>query len=163
MIDSRLLLTDPDPVTPMVLAIAQLLRDELNGLSQKYDQQFEAGLEALEHDASWQKLEPEQKNELLSKQSLTLSQKPEIKVQSETDIITTLGKISVASLRDRVVAMPSRFQQSAQDAAVLMEPKVTFVSIPRRTLKSEADVTQWVSDVQKQLIAALEKGPVGIQ
>ncbi len=163
MIDGRLLLTDPDPVTPMVLAIAQLLRDELNGLSQKYDQQFEAGLEALEHDANWQKLEPEQKNELLAKQGLTLSQKPEIKVQSESDIIATLGKISVASLRDRVVAMPSRFQQAAQDAAILMEPKVTFVSVPRRTLKSSNDIDAWLVETKQKLLSALAKGPVGVQ
>jgi hypothetical protein len=86
-----------------------------------------------------------------------------MKHRQPTKTSATLSKISLESLRDRVVAMPSRFQQAAQDAAILMEPKVTFVSVPRRTLKTEAEVTQWVGDVQKQLIAALEKGPVGIQ
>jgi hypothetical protein len=163
MIDGRLLLTEPDPLTPMVQAIGQLLRDELNALSQKYDEQFEAGLAALELDANWQKLEPEQRNALLAKQGLTLAQKPEIKVQTEADILATLSKISLESLRDRVVAMPSRFQQAAQDAAVLMEPKVTFVSVPRRTLKTETDIDVWLQDTKTQLIKALEKGPVGVQ
>jgi hypothetical protein len=44
-----------------------------------------------------------------------------------------------------------------------MEPQVTFVSLPRRTLKTPDDVSQWVSDVQQQLLHALQKGPVGIQ
>jgi hypothetical protein len=163
IVEGRLLLADPDPVTPMVLALSQLLRDELNSLSEQYDQGFDTGLDALEQDANWQKLEPEQRYELLSRQGLTMAQKPQIKVQTDDDIIATLSRVSVSSLRDRVVAMPSRFQQAQQDAAKLMEPQVTFVSLPRRTLKTPDDVSQWVSDVHQQLLHALQKGPVGIQ
>jgi hypothetical protein len=163
IVDSRLLLSDPDPVTPMVLAVSQLLRDELNQLASSYESAFESGFEQLEKDSNWQKLDPEQRNALLSRQGLTNSQKPEIKVQSDSDIIATLSIISIASLRDRVVAMPSRFQQVQQDAAKLMEPQVTFVSLPRRTLKSAEDVQQWISEVQRQLIEKLKSGPVGIQ
>jgi hypothetical protein len=84
-------------------------------------------------------------------------------VQTDADIIATLSLVSISSLRDRVVAMPSRFQQAQQDAAKLMEPQVAFISLPRRTLKTPDDVQQWVSDVQQQLLDALQKGPVGIQ
>jgi hypothetical protein len=147
----------------MVLALSQLLRDELNGLLSQYDQAFERGFEILEQDTNWQKLEPEQRHDLLSRQGLTFAQKPEIKVQTDADIIATLSRVSISSLRDRVVAMPSRFQQVQQEAAKLMEPQVTFVSLPRRTLKTTDDISQWVRDVQEQLLIALQKGPVGIQ
>ena len=50
IIDSRLLLTDPDSVTPMVLALSQLLRDELNAISTKYDSEFNRGFEGLDQD-----------------------------------------------------------------------------------------------------------------
>ena len=110
-----------------------------------------------------QLLEPEQRNGLLAPQNLTLSQRPEIKVQTDADIITTLSKVSLSSLRDRVVAMPSRFQHVQQDAAKLMEPKVTFVSLPRRTLKSEVEVEEWLSETKSQLLKALSSGPVGVQ
>jgi hypothetical protein len=163
IVDSRLLLSDPDPVTPMVLAVSQLLRDELNQLASRYDSAFDSGFEQLEKDSNWQKLEPEQRNALLSRQGLTNSQKPEIKVQSDSDIIATLSRFSIASLRDRVVAMPSRFNQVLQDAAKLMEPHVTFVTISRRTLKTEDEVQEWVREVQSQLLKALKSGPVGIQ
>lgn len=163
IIDSRLLLSEPDPVMPMVLAVSQLLRDELNNLASGYETAFESGFELLEKDPNWQKLEPEQRNALLSRQGLTNSQKPEIKVQSDSDIIATLSRISIASLRDRVVAMPSRFNQVLQDAAKLMEPQVTFVTISRRTLKTDGEVQKWVREVQSQLLEALKSGPVGIQ
>ena len=163
IIDTRLLLSEPDPVMPMVLAVSQLLRDELNNLASGYETAFESGFELLEKDPNWQKLEPEQRNALLSRQGLTNSQKPEIKVQSDSDIIATLSRISIASLRDRVVAMPSRFNQILQDAAKLMEPQVTFVTISRRTLKTDVEVQEWVTEVQSQLLEALKSGPVGIQ
>jgi hypothetical protein len=44
-----------------------------------------------------------------------------------------------------------------------MEPQVTFVSVPRRTLKSAEEVQLWISEVQQQLIEKLKNGPVGIQ
>jgi hypothetical protein len=161
--EARLLLSDPDPVTPLVLGLSQLLRDELNRLSSQFDFGFESGLTALETDANWQKLEPEQRHALLSQQGLTLAQKPDIKVQSDAEITATLNRISVSSLRDRVVAMPGRFQQAQQEAARLMEPKVTFVSVPRRTLKTPEDIQEWITDVQQQLLEKLKHGPIGIQ
>ncbi len=163
IVDGRLLLNEPDTVTPMVLSISQLLRTRLNELREKYEQEFERGLEVLEQDKNWQELEPEQRHELLSAQGLTLSQKPVIKVQTDADIIATLSNTSLPALSDRVVAMPSRFQQGQQDAAKLREPKVTFLSLPRRTLKTDVDVDEWLKDVKEQLLSGLKNGPVGIQ
>ena len=48
------------------------------------------------------------------------------------------------------------------EAAKLLEPKTQFVQLPRRTLKTEAEIEQWVAEVQAQLTAALAKGPVAI-
>ncbi len=163
ILDSRLLLTDPAPVMPMVLALAQLLRDELNALSDRYDGEFERGFELLEPDPNWQQLEQEQRHSLLEQQGLTLAQKPRVRVESDAEIASTLASISISSLRDRVVAMPSRFQQVQQDAAKLMEPKVVFVSLPRRTLKTPDEINDWIDTVKQQLLDALQDGPVGIQ
>lgn len=115
----------------------------------------------LDQDKHWK--EPEQRHELLFGQGLTESQKPKIKVQSDADIIATLSSTSLPALSDRVVALPSRFQQGQQDAAKLQEPKVTFLSIPRRTLKTDVDVDLGLNDVKEQLLIGLKNGPVGIQ
>ena len=163
IVDGRLLLNEPDAVTPMVQAVTQLLRTQLNALSGQFEQAFERGLELLDADKNWQELEPEQRNGILSGQGLTESQKPKIKVQTDDDIIGTLSQTSLPGLSDRVAALPSRFQQAQQEAAKLREPQVTFLTLPRRTLKTEAEISDWLKDVEKQLIAGLKKGPVGIQ
>jgi hypothetical protein len=59
--------------------------------------------------------------------------------------------------------MPSRFQQAQQDAAKLMEPQVTFVSVPRRTLKTVEDIDAWLAEAREDLVSALQRGPVGVQ
>ena len=163
IVDGRLLLNEPDAVTPMVLAISQILRTQLNELAAKYEQEFDRGLEILDRDQNWKELEPEQRHEILSGQGLTEAQKPKIKVQTDADIIATLSQTSLPALADRVVAMPSRFQHTQQKAAKVREPKVTFLSLPRRTLKTDVEVTEWIKDVEEQLLKGLKNGPVGIQ
>lgn len=160
--EGRLLLADPDPLTPMLLALAQVLRAELNQLSTRYDSEHERGLQLLEADDNWEKLEPEQKNELLSRHGFTASQRPKIAVQTDADILSTLAGVSISSLRDRVIAMPSRFTQIQHEAAKLAEPKVQFVSLPRRTLKTAEEVDAWLAEVGQQLKSAVAQGPVGI-
>ncbi len=160
ILDSRLLLTDPAPVMPMVLALAQLLRDELNSLSARYDAEFERGFEVLEPDANWQQLEQEQRHTLLEQQGLTLAQKPRIRVDSDAEIASTLSSISISSLRDRVVAMPSRFAQIALEAAQILEPKARRATLPSTTLKSDEDVDQWVAQAAASLKEQLHEGPV---
>jgi hypothetical protein len=44
----------------------------------------------------------------------------------------------------------------------LLEPKIQFVSIERKVLRTEADVDSWSAEQKKRLIAALKTGPVQI-
>jgi hypothetical protein len=62
-----------------------------------------------------------------------------------------------------VAALPSRFDNVAVAAAELCEPEIQFVSVPRRTLKTEADIDAWAEEVKDQLKTALEKGPISVQ
>ncbi len=160
ILDGRLLLSDPDPVMPLVLSLAQAFREELNALSARYEAEFERGFQLLEQDANWQQLEQEQRHELLSRQGLTLAQKPKIQVQSDTEIAATLAKVSISSLRDRVVAMPSRFGQAALEAAQILEPKARRATLPSTTLKTDADVDAWAAEAVASLKQQLGEGPV---
>jgi hypothetical protein len=120
-------------------------------------------MERLAQDDNWQKLEPEQRNLLLSEQKLTLSDKPEFNVASTESVLTTLDKLPLATLVERVVALPARFDNVAADAAELMEPQAQFIQVPRRTLKSEDEIDAWLEDVKLQLTTALELGPIVIR
>jgi hypothetical protein len=119
-------------------------------------------MDRLVKDANWQELTPEQKNELLSEQNLTESDKPDIHVETTEDILKTLRKYPFAMIKDRIVAMSARFDKVLEEAARELEPEVKFVKIPRRTLKTQTDVDQWVEEVREELMDAINNGPVGI-
>jgi hypothetical protein len=159
----RQLLEEPDLVAPLIANLTQRLRDELNKLDSEYAALHRQGMERLGGDSNWQQLEPEQRNQQLSAQKLTLSDRPKVAVQSTSDVLTTLDNCSLSMFADRVAAMPARFDQVAQGAAELCEPQAQFIQVPRRTLKTDEDIEAWVLEVQQQLKAALQQGPIVIR
>lgn len=159
----RQLLEEPDPINPLITSLTQSLREALNTLNQDYQARHEQGMKRLEADGNWKQLEPEQRNQLLSEQKLTLADQPKVAVQSTDEVLNTLDQCSLAMFADRVAALPSRFDNVAVAAAELCEPEIQFVSVPRRTLKTEADVDAWAEEVKDQLKTALEKGPISVK
>lgn len=159
----RQLLTDPDPVAPLITSLTQALRDALNRLDQDYKKRHEQGMARLADDSNWQQLEPEQRNQLLADQRLTLADQPEVAVQSTQEVLNTLDQCALAMFADRVAALPSRFDNVAVAAAELCEPEIQFIHVPRRTLKSDADIDAWAEEVKQQLKAALPDGPISVK
>jgi hypothetical protein len=159
----RQLLEDPDPIAPLIANLTQSLRNALNAWNQDYQSRHEQGMKRLDADGNWKQLEPEQRNQLLSRQKLTLADQPEVVVQSTDEVLKTLNHYSLAMFADRVAALPSRFDNVAVSAAELCEPEIQFVSVPRRTLKTDADIDAWADEVKDQLKNALVKGPISVK
>ena len=156
----RQLLEEPDLISPLITNLTQLLREELNRLAKEYQSRHDEGMERLKGDTNWQQLDPEQRNSLLSKQKLTLTDAPIINVASTDEIVATLGRITLSALGDRVAAMQSRFDEVLVGAAELMEPEAQFVKLPNRTIKTEQDVDAWLDDAKSEIQKALKNGPV---
>ena len=159
----RQLLEEPDLVLPLITSLTQILRDELNKLNNEYNACEKEGLKRLEEDKNWHQLEQEQRYELMSSQLLNEAARPKIEVQSTNDILNTLDKCSLSGFADRVAALPARFEKVATSAAELCEPETQFIQVPRRALKTEDEIEDWVNDVKKQLKKALKNGPIQIR
>ena len=161
--DQRQLLETPDPVAPIVADLTQRLREELNRLSGEYDACHREGMDRLRIDFHWKELSPEKQHELLSAEMLHEAVRPEIKVQSTEQVLSTLNRISLERFSDRVSAISSRFDRVSDSAAKLCEPEAQFIHLPRRTLKTEAEIDTWIEEVKKTCKLALEAGPIVIQ
>jgi hypothetical protein len=158
----RQLLIDPDPVTPLVQQLTQLLRDELNRLNQRYAARYDESLRLLAADSNWQTLDEPKRNGLLKKHRLDEAARPTVQVGSVDEVLATLERVSLEMFRTRIAALPARFQETMASAAKILEPEVQFVHIARRTLRTEADLEQWLADAREQLAAGLENGPVSV-
>lgn len=156
----RQLLEEPDPVTPLVASLTQLLRDELNRLHADYQTRHKNGMARLDADTNWKQLEPEQRNSLLAAQKLTLTDAPKVQVANTDEVLATVDRLSLSSFADRVAAIDSRFDAVLVAAAELMEPKAQFVKLPHRTIKTDEDIEAWLLDAKQTIAQALKKGPV---
>ncbi|MCY7321803.1 MAG: BREX system P-loop protein BrxC, partial [Phormidesmis sp. CAN_BIN36] len=123
---------------------------------------YDQGLQRLNQDVNWQQLDPEQQHDIMVQQSLTAKSRPKIDVESPNDVLKTLSKVSLSMFKDRVGAMPGRFDKLGESAARLLAPETQFVQLPRRTLKTAAEIEDWMNEVKGQLTSALAKGPVSI-
>lgn len=158
--NQRLLIEEPDMIAPLLASFAQLLRGELGLLKQLWDSTWAQGEQKLQEDANWAKLEPEQRYTLRSRQQLVESAVPQIDLGTSDRILDTLERFAIPSLKDRIAAMPSRFDGILLEAAKLNEPTAHRVVLPNATLKTPEEVDQWLSSARETLTEALKKGPV---
>ncbi|MBS1911241.1 MAG: BREX system P-loop protein BrxC [Bacteroidetes bacterium] len=163
ILEGRQLLDEPDPVAPLVAGLTQMLRDELNRLHREYEAGYSGGTARLAADANWQALDAGARERILAACVLTGSAGPAIAVENTAGVLATLDATPLAMFADRVAALPARFAAAIAAAAELLEPQARFVSLPRRTLRSEEDIRLWLDEVNAQLTAALALGPVIIQ
>jgi hypothetical protein len=160
--DKQQLLDEPDPMTPLIDNLTQLLRERLNELEKDYTARHKAGMDRLAADESWEKLAREQRHDLLAERRLTSAAAPQIKVGSTDEVLQTVEAFPIGRLADRVVALPSLFREVATGAAEELEPDIQTVALPHRLLREEAEVDEWLEETRKQLLEALKHGPVSV-
>lgn len=156
----RALLAAHDPVQALLDKTVDLLRTSLNHHVQAYEDSFDAELTALERDGDWRKLSPEQRETILARQDL--DEAVAIDVSTPESILDELERCSLAQWADRTQALRGRYEQARLVAAKLLEPKVQRVDLPRRTLKDEAELAEWLKEAEARIRRKLTEGPVMI-
>jgi hypothetical protein len=156
--DQRALLADPDPVRPLLDRAADVLRQALNAKISAYQDEFAQQQMDLESDANWQKLLDGQRADLLK--SHHIAPLAAMGLSTAEALVDALEECDLPRWIERTQALRSRFEAARMAAAQLLEPKVTQVMLPKRTLKSEADVQAWLNEAEQLLNERLKLGPI---
>lgn len=154
----RLLLQDPDPVAPVLDAVTQALRTALTEVVARYRETHAAGMATLSADAAYVGLDPAAREALLDAHGLRAP--AAVPTASAEEVLAALDRCTLAAWGTRVEALPTRFQAARLEAAKRLEPQAVPVSLPRRTLRSPAEVDAWVDEVRALLAAKVASGPV---
>lgn len=157
---NRQLLDDPDPITPLIQSLTDALRQELNRQKEEWNKAWSYGETRLDNDVNVQAMEPEQRYSIRKPHQLTEDAVPSIEVGDTKTILKTLSKTTLSALKDRIAALPSRFDAALLDAAKVMEPEVQEVRLESKTLKDETEIDHWLQEVRQKLLAKLKDGPV---
>lgn len=159
--ESRLLLSDPDPITPLVKTVEDTLRSELTAKHAVYQERINKEHEHLDSDSSWKQLDPVQQEKFLAE--CDIKDPGPLNIAKQEELVTALHAYPITSWADRIDAVSSRFDKVRETAAKYLEPKTTSMELPRRTLHNQDEVTAWVEEVKAQLEQAVAKGPIIIK
>jgi hypothetical protein len=154
----RSLLAEPNPLPPLVAAAADRLRARAMAAHAAWQAAWEAGEARLRADEAWGKISPEKKHELRAQHDLLPQEAPDL--SDPPRVAESLSARGLSEWQSMALALPARVDAALRDAAVELEPKTQTVALPRRTLRSTADLDAWLDEVRQQVAPLLGVGPV---
>jgi hypothetical protein len=154
----RSLLSDPDPVRPLLDETVKLLRQALGGKLQQYQEVFQTQQAQLNNDADWLKLDDAQRQALSAQHHLDAPTLPTLSTPEQLQ--DALDSCGIDHWAAKIQALPGRFEAARQAAIALLKPNVIHVSLPRRTLNDEAELKAWLTEVEALLSEKIQQGPV---
>jgi hypothetical protein len=154
----RALLVEPNPLPPLVSAAADDLRDQANAAYAMWQQACGAGEARLRADAAWDKMAPDKRHELRVEHGLLLQELPDLSTPER--IAESLSIRGLSQWRDMAFGLPGRIEAALRDAALELEPKMQTVAIPRRVIRTDADLDAWLDEIRATVGPLLGNGPV---
>ncbi len=154
----RLLLQPTDPVSPIRTKLAEILRQSVSEAQSAHEKAYSEGLAVLSANETWARVAESDRRRIMSEAGLAEPAKDD--VSADTLLLAALDARPLSGRWAEADAVPGRVQKALELAARLLEPKVQTVTLERATLKTEADVQQWLERQQKRMLEALKQGPV---
>jgi len=147
--ENRLLLQEPDPIQPKLIALSERLKEALNKLKESYIGLYDTKMAELQANIYFGKLTPEQKHSILFKHQLLA--KPEIKPLDANALLNQLQKANLYAWDTKIAALPGQFQSALEDAIQLSAPQAKTFSLPRKTITNQADIETYITELKTEL------------
>src|SRR5712692_8695645 len=100
--DSRALLEDPDPVSPLLNKVAAALRTELQKARERLIEAQERELRALEASQEWRSLAEADRQRILNQNAL--GPVPQLNIGTDEELLTTLDATTLTAWEDKIAA-----------------------------------------------------------
>lgn len=159
--DQRMLLTPTDPLAPLRVQLAELVRKAATDAYNQCNVAYEEARLDLDSKPVWTKLNQADRERILSDVGLTPPAKPDL--STDDALLTHLEKRPLASLQTEVAAIAGRAPQAIERAAKLLEPETRMIALESTTLRTEGDVDLWLGRQRDTLLDAIKRGPVLIK
>jgi len=158
--DERRLLEEPDPVPDIHRAVVKVLRTAVRQAYANFEAVYNREKAALEENENWQKLSPEQQQQILAAEGI--ASVPRLSIEDDESLLRSLQETPLSSWKTRTDALPQQFSNAAMAAAKLLEPKTQKVKLTSSILRTENDVKAWVAKIERELLERIKNGPIVI-
>jgi hypothetical protein len=154
---TRALLSEPDPVPPLLQTVATALRTALNDAHARLLSEHQAQLAQLQASPDWQALPESQRAAILRQFDLAVI--PAVNVATTADLLATLNLTPLDEWEKRIVALPIYVGKARAEAArVVSGGKAVTVPVLRTTLKTEADVDTYLDNLRQDIMPHIAAG-----
>jgi hypothetical protein len=153
---NRSLLSEPDPVTPLLSQLAEVLRKALQGVYQRFQDGYQAQLSKLNQSQAWQSIDEGQRQTILIQCGLL--DVPAPKVGTDEELLSALDSQSLSTWENRIAALPSRCNQAILQAVKLLEPEAVKIYLKPATLRNLEEVDLYLSDLRSEIKKHIENG-----
>ena len=151
--DNRSLLTQPDPVAPIVGELGELLRRAVSEATSVLNARLVEARETLQQAPAWAALDESSHQRTIREAGLG-----DISVPLVGDIsalIAFLDETSLTDMRDRTDAIPQRLTRAVRSVAQAAKPQAKVVRLKRATIQDSADLERYLdslrSDIETEL------------
>lgn len=150
------LLDEPDPVTPLFAAVTGALRAGLREARDGFVGARNGEVDHLAKTAEWQTLPDAEWQRILAAHGLGVT--PEIEVGTDEQLLAALDATPLSEWTDKVMALPQRIANARQDAAKRLEPDAVTIRLPANTLRTVAEVDDYLAALRSELLRHVEAG-----
>jgi hypothetical protein len=155
--EHRSLLSDPDPVEPLLADLRNGLREAIRDGRERIDAARSHVMATLEEDSLWQQLSEEDQAQLI--RTHALHELPPLKTGTDADIIEELKKRPLTSFDGTVRLIENALTSIREKAAKILEPKTVMVPLGTPvTVKTIEDLDEYFAEVRVRVLEELEKG-----
>lgn len=147
---NRALLNEPDPVTPLINRLSDVLRVALREAYARYKDRFEQEMQKLQSSSTWARLNEPQHQQVLFENSLT-TQTAAPQVGTDEELLRSLDIVSLNNWENQYVAISTRVENTRVKMAHLLEPEAVHVTLPHRTIKNETELDTYLDEVRSKI------------
>jgi hypothetical protein len=157
VVKNRGLLVDPDPVAPICKELGKGLRSSLTDAHKHYEDVLAKEIGKLDSQPVWAALGKEKKSALLASSGAII--RPAAATGTDEELLSALQAADLSSWKTQTDAVPTRAAAALSAAIAEAEPKAKRVSLPPATIKTDADLKEWLTKAEAAIKATLKDGP----
>ena len=156
VLKDRMLLQDPDPVTPLMDQVSDALRVALQAEFDEFAGSLESAISELESSGEWKKLKKAEKAEVLAAEGLDDRELPDI--STDDLLLVALNATPLSGWRTRRQALEPKVAAARKAAAQKNEPETVQLKPPAGTLRTEAEVDTYLTGLKGEAMEHIEAG-----
>ncbi|MEI6620745.1 MAG: BREX system P-loop protein BrxC [Actinomycetes bacterium] len=160
----RLLLSDPDPVRPVIHKLEAALREGVEAAFKEEVAARNAAVAKLQAQPEWGRLAESEGDGFLAEQGLA---SPALSpISGGTALLVELDAVPLSARQERALACSGKAARAGADLVERFVPQAVIVRPKRRTLVTEQDVNDYLEALRAEILVHVNAGipvPVSIQ